>query len=171
MSEGRRVRYRLNFPPAAAPPPPAARPLPPVRQLFEPAAVAAGTGLVVGFAPLDSDRFVVVVPIVCVLATGYTLFGLVRFRGAAEGWGLVPPPRSDLEVAHGCLGVGILALASFAPIVLLHLFLERPALGHPAAYLVWCALQDFLFFSLFLRNLAGLITAHPAVLMTAVLFG
>lgn len=171
MSDTRRVRYRLDLEPCPAPPPRAAPARPPLRQVLEPAAVVAGLVGVVLFAPLDSRWFPTAVLILGAGAVGYAVFGLARFDGAAEDWGLVPPPRSDLEVVHGCLGTGILALVSLAPIGVLHLLVARPPMGHPAAYLGWCAVQDFVFFSLFLRNVAGLVTPHPAVALTAVLFG
>jgi hypothetical protein len=133
--------------------------------------VVIGLAVVVAVAPLGSDHFAVAVPVVAGLAVVYAAVGLARFDGAAEGWGFVPPPRSDLEVVRGCLGAGVLVLAAFGPILVVHAFIERPWLGDPWSYLLWCAVQDFLFFSLFLRNAAGLVTPHPAVLLTAVLFG
>jgi hypothetical protein len=142
-----------------------------LRHLIEPIAVVTGLALVVAFAPLESTRFPDVVPVAATGTFAYAVVGAIWFRGAAEEWGLVPPPRSDLEVVHGCLGMGVLTLVSFAPIVMVHLLKTRPAMSHPVTYLVWCAVQDLLFFSLFLRNAAGFVTVNPAVFLTAALFG
>src|SRR5688500_12695413 len=95
-----------------------------VRQWLEPAAVVAGLVLVVAVAPLNSEWFPVVVAVISAAAVGYAVFGAVRLEGAAEAWGFVPPPRSDLEFARGCLGAGGLAAAAFVPIVVMHFLFE-----------------------------------------------
>jgi membrane protease YdiL (CAAX protease family) len=97
-------------------------------------------------------------------------YGLVRRPGAVARWGL-RLPREVEGCREGCVTAGFLALAGLLPAAVVKWCVESPAAPHPAAYLAWCAVQDFLFFALVQRDLEDL--THPVVAVAAAagLFG
>jgi uncharacterized protein len=72
---------------------------------------------------------------------------------------------------------GLLFLAAIIPTGVVTYVVHWPDILHPAAYLFWCVIQDFLFFSLILRGVERLFAGkvlghrHLAVVLTAGLFG
>jgi hypothetical protein len=139
------------------------------RALLE-AGVTAGLLLVVVLvAPLGSPEFVYATGAGCFLVFAYVAYHVARHPTACRRWGLVPDDRDGW--AGGCFFLGVLYLVSLLPIALVQLLVEVPRVGHPFAYLLWCAVQDFVFFVLILRNLEDL--THPALALatTALLFG
>jgi membrane protease YdiL (CAAX protease family) len=79
--------------------------------------------------------------------------------------------RREEGIARGMAGMIVLGLAALVPIVFLRRAVGASYGGDPSTYLLWCFVQDFLFFSLGLRNLLDFFNRHAAVLGAAVLFG
>ena len=142
----------------------------PVRALLE-AGLTAGllfAGIV--WIPLGSRGFEWATAAACLCVFGYVAYSAIQHPAACRRWGLTPSDGDEGWVG-GCLVLGTLYLASLLPITVARFFVELPHVGQPAAYFVWCAVQDFVFFALILRNLEELTHPVPAVAATAVLFG
>ncbi|MGL6073522.1 MAG: lysostaphin resistance A-like protein [Fimbriiglobus sp.] len=143
--------------------------------------VLAALFAVVIFVPLSSRLFSWVCGAVCVLAGGYAIHGVVWRSGVAAWWGFTwggRPDRHEDDLASGLWNTGLLAVVSLVPIAALKcLAVPTPSVLHPVAYLLWCVVQDFLFFSLILPGFERLTDGklpghrHFAVFATAVLFG
>ncbi len=153
-------------------------PKPPVaRVAVELTSVVAGLVATVLFAPLASRWFVLATAIGCGITSGYAIYGALRLRGAASWWGLVWGGESEDDLARGFFQTGLLFFASLVPIAMVKCLIRTPAVSHPAAYLLWCFVQDFLFYSIIERGLerltAGRVVGHRhiAVWGTAALFG
>ena len=140
--------------------------------------VLAGVSAVVAFVPLSSRWFLAVSGSACVLAVLYAVYGVLRIPGAAAWWGFTWGGRYADELARGIWNTVLLFLAALLPVALVKcLNVATPHPGHPIGYLVWCVVQDFLFFSLVLRGFDRLLSGkmaghqHLAVVVTAALFG
>jgi membrane protease YdiL (CAAX protease family) len=139
--------------------------------LLEVAAFVAGLVLVVGLAPLGSRWFGLATAACCLLAFAYAGHRAATCPDVWQRWGLVPADRSPDGCLRGCLCVALSCLLSLVPAVLVRFLMPVPAVTGAGAYLVWCAVQDFLFFALLLRNLEDLTHPAVAVMTTAGLFG
>ena len=69
----------------------------------------------------------------------------------------------------------LLVATSVLPILFLralvaHGYVTLPPIKALSGYLIWCVVQDFLFFSLVLRNLLDFVNRHVAIVATAGLF-
>lgn len=132
---------------------------------------------VVAFVPLSSRWFPWVCGAACVLAGGYAAWGASRRRGAAAWWGFTWGGRHEDDLARGVWNTALLLVASLVPVAVVKCLVTTPTVLHPVAYLVWCVIQDFLFFSLVLRGVerltAGKLVGHThlAVAVAAGLFG
>jgi membrane protease YdiL (CAAX protease family) len=167
--------------PLAAPPAPAgATVLPPTtpeppayplyRQVWECAAVATGVGLIVFVLPFGSRGYLALCAVVTAATLAYAAYGLWRVPGTARRWGVVGNPRRAEGIARG-LGWAILMVAvGVIPVVVGRAVIERPPLTSPVVYFLWCAVQDFVFFPLFLRNLLDHIPRPAAIVLTALMF-
>lgn len=139
--------------------------------------VLVGLFAVVTFVPLSSKLFPWTCGAACVLAGGYAVYGAARRPGAARWWGFTWGGKYEDDLARGLWNTGLLFLAALVPVAAVKCLVRTPSVLHPVAYLVWCFVQDFLFFSLILRGVerltAGKLVGHKhlAVLLTAVLFG
>jgi membrane protease YdiL (CAAX protease family) len=140
------------------------------RSLPELLAVVAGLLLVVLLAPLGSPEFPRVTAAAGLVAAGYAAVRLALCPADAARWGLRLPRELD-GCREGCLTAGYLTLASLAPAAAVRLGVEAPTAPHPAAYLLWCAVQDFLFFALVQRDLEDLAPPAVAVAGASALFG
>jgi membrane protease YdiL (CAAX protease family) len=152
----------------------------PHQAIVELVLVIAGLGLLVWRSPLGTEGFEVRTGFICAVVFFYAAYRLVTHRGTAERWGLPfakqPNPADSLrgleEDTFGCVLIGGFFLAGAAPMMMVRLVAPPPVfVSQPAAYLVWCAVQDFLFFALILRNLEDYIDPSLAVGVTATLFG
>jgi len=141
------------------------------RKMIELGGVLAGVLAVVLISPLTRPSYLVVTAGAIAGLALYILYGLVRIPGAARRWGFIGHPRRADGVARGAVWAVGLVAAAVAPVVALRVLLPHPVLIYPEGYLLWCLIQDFAFFSLFLRNLLDLVPRHLAVWMTAALFG
>ncbi len=153
-------------------------PKPPVgRVTVELIVAVSGLFATVLLAPLSSRWFVLATAIACGVAVGYAIFGAIRLPGAAAWWGFVWGGKDEDDLARGFFQTGLLFFASLVPIALMKCSIRTPAVSHPAAYLLWCFVQDFLFFSIIERGLERLTSGkvvghrHIAVAGTALLFG
>jgi hypothetical protein len=136
---------------------------------------------VVAFVPLSSWKFPWVCGAACVLAGVYAIHGVMRRPGAAAWWEFTWGGRAERhedDLAVGLWNTGLLAVVSLVPIAAIKCVrVPTPSVLHPAAYLLWCVIQDFLFYSLVLRGIerltAGKLPGHKhlAVYATAALFG
>lgn len=140
-------------------------------------AVVAGVSAVVVFVPLTSRWFVAATASAGLLAGGYAWYGAARVRGAAKRWGLVWGGKDAENLARGLYHSGLLFALALVPAFAVRCLVRTPTVPHPAAYLFWCFVQDFLFFSLGLRAIERLTSGrvawhrHLAVWATAGLFG
>jgi membrane protease YdiL (CAAX protease family) len=147
------------------------------RAVTELAVVLLGLCAVMAFVPLSSRWFPWVCGAACVLAGGYAVFGVARRPGAAAWWGFTWGGRSEDDLAAGMWNTALLFLAALVPIGFVRYGVTRPTIIDGGSYLLWCVIQDFLFFSLVLRGIDRLLDGkvgahrHLAVLLTAVLFG
>ena len=142
----------------------------PRRALAEAIVTVGLLAAVVAFVPLGSPGFAAATAAGCLLVAGYVVFHLARRPGAWRRWGVFPEDR-DEGCLWGCWVLSALAIASLGPILAVRLLVTTPVVGYPVAYIVWCAVQDFVFFALILRNLEDV--THPLIALaaTAVLFG
>gem|GEM_PF-3446497 len=145
--------------------------LPGRTRLFEVGAVVCALALLVGFAPLGTAEFLVALPWIIVVSVLYAVWRLCRESGAAERLGFVAPYHIDQDDTYGCLFVGGLFFLSLVPIIILRLTVTMPRVYAPWHYLLWCGVQDFLFFSLVQRNLEAHVHPAFAIAATALLFG
>jgi membrane protease YdiL (CAAX protease family) len=147
------------------------------RMAAEVAVVVGALLLNLAVAPLGTEAFVVVPVTASLAAVSYAVWCLVHRKGVCTRWGIAPGSLtfdpSDTQSRLGCTVLTSFFLISLLPMVLakaflLHLPFEVGDLG---AYLVWCMVQDFIFFAVTQRHLEDL--THPlfAVPVTAVLFG
>ncbi len=139
--------------------------------------VLAGMVGIVALVPLTSPWFVAATAAAGAVAAGYALHGVARRPGAAKWWGFVWGGSDDEGLALGLYRSGVLFAVALVPVVAVKALVRTPAVPHPLPYFAWCFVQDFLFFSLVLKNLARLTAGsiawhrHFAVWGTAVLFG
>ena len=139
--------------------------------------VLFGLFVMVVFVPLASPWFVVATATACVLASGYAVYGASQLRGAAMWWGFIWGGKSEDDLARGLFHTGSLFVVALFPIALVKCLILTPTVPHPVAYLFWCFIQDFLFFSIVLRGFERLTAKsvvgyrHLAVWITAALFG
>jgi membrane protease YdiL (CAAX protease family) len=126
-------------------------------------------------APLGTQVFIRMVYAACGCSIAYAAYRLIRTPGISRRWGfqLDHDPTSSIQPINtgGCILVGSLFLASVLPMMLLKMFVEVPNLPPATSYLVWCAVQDFVFFALVQRNLEDRMPAPIAIGITAMLFG
>lgn len=139
------------------------------RPLLELAVAAALLLGGIALTPVGSSAFPWLAGMACVLVVGYLGYDAAKEPAAWARWGLLPEGEGSWCVS--LIYLGVLGLMSL-PIVLLHLFIEKPLLaGHPLTYLVWCTVQDLVFFVLIQRNLEELLDPFVAAALTAVFFG
>jgi membrane protease YdiL (CAAX protease family) len=142
------------------------------RALIELVVAAGGLTTVVLLVPLGSPYFGWVSLVCCLAVVGYVAYGLISIPGAAEHWHLIPPATTDPEGCRfGCGYVAALLFAGLIPIVAMKLLVELPFEISAWSYLAWCVVQDFVFFSIILRNLAYLTDPLTGILGAAVCFG
>ncbi|MEO2088172.1 MAG: CPBP family glutamic-type intramembrane protease [Gemmataceae bacterium] len=147
------------------------------RVVAELVVVLLGLAAVIAFVPLSSRWFPWVCGAACGLAGGYAVYGAVRRPGAAAWWGFTWGGRSEDDLAAGVWNTALLFLAALVPIGVVRYLVTRPTILDGGSYLLWCVIQDFLFFSLVLRGLDRLLDGklaghrHLAVSATAALFG
>lgn len=147
------------------------------RAAVESVVVLAGLAAIVAFVPLNSRWFVAATAAAGALAAGYALHGVARRPGAATWWGFVWGGRDAEDLARGLYHSGLLFAVALVPVVAVKCLVRTPTVVHPGAYLFWCFVQDFLFFSLVLKNGDRLLAdsvawhRHFAVWGTAALFG
>jgi membrane protease YdiL (CAAX protease family) len=139
--------------------------------LLEVAAFVAGLGSVVVLAPLGSRWFGPAVAACCLLTFAYAGHRAATCPDVWRRWGLVPANRSAEGCLRGCLVVALACLLGMVPAALVRFFMPVPAVAGAGSYLVWCLVQDFLFFAFLLRNLEDLTHPAVAILATAALFG
>ena len=157
-------------------PKPGAKPSP-ARAAVELLVVLVALFAVIRDVPLSSRWFPWVCGGACLLGAGYAAHGARRWPGAAAWWGFTWGGRNRDELARGLFLTGVLFVFSLVPVAVVKCLVRTPAVVHPAAYLFWCAIQDFLFFSLVMRGIERLTDGqvvghrHLAVSVTAVLFG
>jgi membrane protease YdiL (CAAX protease family) len=146
----------------------------PIRSLCETLIPSLLLGIQVKLTPLGHPYFPYVAGILCAATIGYAIYGLLRLPQSSQRWQLLPPRSYDGdELAFGCMFIGTFFLAGLIPIVVIKAFdfsLPRPA-GGAWAYLLWCLVQDFIFFSLILRGLTDLVHPFLAISVSAILFG
>lgn len=159
---------------------------PPRRRLAKPSrarvvaelvVVLGGLFAVVAFVPLSNRWFPWVCGGACVFVGGYAVVG-ARRPGTAAWWGFTWGGRNVDDLATGVWYTVLLFFASLVPMAVLKCSgVRTPVVPHPVAYLVWCFVQDFLFFSLIQKGIERLTAGHLlehrhlAVAVTAVLFG
>lgn len=164
---------------------PAQTPEPSVRTLLE---AATACGLVLSFvvwSPLDDERSTIVQGAACLALVGYLIFDLMT--SGWQSWGLLPAdvrgdwrrlelPRPEVETGWRTQaaifgGLGLVTQLSILPALVVSLLVDTPLRAHPLLYLLWCVVQDVIFFVLIQRNLESWLPAFAAVGITAVLFG
>lgn len=142
--------------------------------------VICGLGFVACYTPLSSENFMSIIAVVCITAVIYGALRLALYRGTAERWGLPfsqkQNPAWSLQSLEsdtlGCVVLGGFILAGAAPILVMRMLSPHAvSLSHPATYLIWCMVQDFLFFALVFRNLEDWMPVEVAIIITAALFG
>ncbi len=147
------------------------------RVAVELAVVLIGLAAILAFVPLSSWKFPWVCGAACVLAGGYAIYGVARRPGAAAWWGFTWGGRDADDLAAGMWNTALLFLAAIIPTGVVRYGVTRPMILDGGSYLLWCVVQDFLFFSLILRGIDRLLdghlpgSRHVAVFLTAVLFG
>jgi membrane protease YdiL (CAAX protease family) len=146
------------------------RPISRRRALVELLVVVPALLLIVGLAPLNSPYFPVVSVGSSVVLAGYMIVRLVRRPDEAVRWRLLLP-REVESCREGCLSAGYLTLAGLLPAAAVRWGVAAPTAPDAASYLLWCAVQDFLFFALIQRNLEDLVHPAAAVTVAAGLFG
>lgn len=153
--------------------------------LVELVLVVAGLGWLVRFAPLGSEGFEKKTGALCLVTLLYAAYRhaayrLVTRRDMAQRWGLpfrqpVDPSaslRGFGEDTFGYVLLGSFFLVGAVPMLLVRMLANQPIYVEQAAlYLLWCAVQDFLFFAIVLRNLEEYLDPVLASLVTALLFG
>jgi membrane protease YdiL (CAAX protease family) len=140
------------------------------RAFLELAVALLGLAAVVLFVPLGSPYFGWVSLGCCLAVVGYVAYGLARIPGAAEHWHLIPPAADNEGCRFGCGYIAGLLFAGLIPIVAMKLLVTLPFEVSAWSYLAWCVVQDFVFFSVILRNLADLTDPITGVLGAAVCF-
>ena len=151
-------------------------PYPTRRKVTELVAVVAVLAAVDLFYPLNSPRFWIPTAFICLAAGAYAVYGLRHFPGAARRWGFVYQRNREHGIMQGALWVLLSVLGATAPVVAIRAavaagYLTMPAFTRPEPYLVWCVVQDYVFFALALRNLLDFTNRHVAVWLTALMFG
>ena len=110
----------------------------------------------------------------------YICFSLFTCKGIAKRWGFPFSQPPDLtqslnnleEDISGYILLGGFFIAGAVPMLFLRMIAPQPIFVNQAfAYFAWCAVQDFLFFALVLRNLEDFIDLEIAIPITALLFG
>jgi membrane protease YdiL (CAAX protease family) len=141
------------------------------RKIGELAALCGGLAVLICVCPLNSRYSHYFSISVGVLTLAYLTYGLWTVPGVAKRWGFVFQARREEGIARGMAGMIVLGAAALVPIVFLRKVVGAGYGDDPSAYFLWCFVQDFLFFSLGLRNLLDFCNRHAAVLCAAVLFG
>ena len=118
--------------------------------------VLAGLVGIVALVPLTSRWFVAATAAAGAVAAGYALYGVARRPWAAKWWGFVWAGTDDEGLALGLYRSGVLFAVALVPVVAVKALVRTPAVPHPLPYFAWCFAQDFLFFSLVLKNLGRL---------------
>jgi membrane protease YdiL (CAAX protease family) len=148
----------------------------PVAVWLEPLLVVLGVAAVVRFAPMNSPGYFPVVLTLCAIVFVYALVRFCLCPSLAVRWGLVQGGaywqyENDEATVYGCQFLGWLWGLSLVPIFILQSQVALPHILNPGGYMVWCAVQDFLFFALLQRNLQDKIPPPFAIGITALLFG
>jgi hypothetical protein len=130
----------------------------PVAVWLEPLLVVLGVAAVVRFAPMNSPGYFPVVLTLCAIVFVYALVRFCLCPSLAVRWGLVQGGaywqyENDEATVYGCQFLGWLWGLSLVPIFILQSQVALPHILNPGGYMVWCAVQDFLFFALLQRNL------------------
>jgi membrane protease YdiL (CAAX protease family) len=146
-------------------------PYPLYRTVWECTAVMTGVGLIVFALPLGSRGYLELCVAVSAIATVYGAYGLWRVPGTPRRWGLIGNPRRTEGIVYGFGGAALMTALGAVPVVVGRSLIAHPPLAFPPLYSLWCVVQDFVFFSLFLRNLVDRIPKSLAVGLTAILFG
>lgn len=141
------------------------------RKVAELAAVVIGLGAIILLTPVDSPDYWIPTFATIGGVVLYVLYGLIFIPGAARRWGFIGSPRRADGVARSALWTVVLLLGSFLPVIAIRSVLDHPVLLQPKGYLFWCFVQDFVIFSLVLRNLLDFAPRHTAVWTAAALFG
>ena len=136
--------------------------------------------LLVRFFPLGTYGFDVLTAVICAATLIYAVTGVLSTRGVAGRWGLPLAGGSDSYSGHadvqqelsGCMTLLISLFGGMALAVLVRIIVPQPiGVTSSAGYLIWCGIQDFLFFALLLTNLEDLAGPVVALGVTALLFG
>ena len=145
------------------------------RKVAELAVVLAALAAVTLLYPLSHAHFWVPSLAFCVASVAYAVYGLRVLDGAARRWGFVPQRGRERGIVQGGLWALLSFVAALIPVVAIraavHMgYIALPRIDGTAGYLAWCVVQDFIFFSLVLRNLLDFTNRHLAVVLTAGLF-
>jgi membrane protease YdiL (CAAX protease family) len=131
------------------------------------------------FFPLGSRGFSILTPLLSVIALVYVISRLRADRDLAARWGFQLARRVDSiygwdaeQEVSGCVTLLLTLFAGFLPPLFVRLFTPHSIYTNdPASYLLWCGVQDFLFFGLILTNVEDLAGSAVAIILTALLFG
>jgi membrane protease YdiL (CAAX protease family) len=137
---------------------------------FEMTATLVGLFAVVVFAPLSTPRFGIAMIVGMAATLLYIVVAGVRNPRNWEEWGFLPHDDAEEDGGYGCVFIGWLMLFSIGFIFCAKFVLPLPHVTQPGGYLLWCTVQDFLFFGVLLRGLLLRMSGVPAVLITAALF-
>lgn len=148
-----------------------APPYPLHRTVWECAAVITGVGLIVFVLPLGSPGYLALCVATSAVTAVYGAYGVWRVPGTPRRWGLIGNPRRAEGIAYGFGFAALMTALGVVPVAVGRALVSHPPLAFPPLYSLWCIVQDFVFFSLFLRNLVDRMPRWGAVVLTAVLFG
>ncbi len=152
----------------------------PAQSIAELFSVFAGMGLLVFFAPVGTPAFERGVVLIALSVLLYICFSLFACKETAQRWGFPFSQPTDLtkslnnleEDVAGYILLGGFFIAGAVPMLFSRMIAPQPIIVyHALTYFAWCAVQDFVFFALILRNLEDFIDLEIAIPITALLFG
>lgn len=140
------------------------------------AAVALGVLLLILFAPLGSSSFAKAIAWTTGAAVIYACLRITINPSIAAHWGL-PFCRSfgpadwsttEYDDSFGYRAIGGFAAMSLMPVLFLRLLSPlTPTAPDAVQYLIWCLVQDFVFFSLGLGGLLRFTSSNVAIPVVA----
>jgi membrane protease YdiL (CAAX protease family) len=147
-----------------------ASPYPTHRKVWECAAAITGVGLIVFALPLGSSGYLALCVAASATALAYAAYGVWRVPGTPRRWGLIGNPRRAEGIARGFGWAFLMTAAGVVPVAVGRGLVTHPPLAFPPLYSLWCIVQDFVFFSLLLRNLLDHMPKWAAVALAAAMF-
>ena len=145
---------------------------------LEIACVVAAIAYVIFIAPLGSDQFQTATIVFSIAVGVYAIIKTIFVKGAGARWGF-PFFRESIpawslghtsEDSAGFIGVGMIFLLGIAPILVMRMIFHFDVQVSAWTYILWCIVQDLVFFAIVLTNLENIAGANLAIGATAVLF-